>query len=71
MKNDKGKYEYYKKIGWKIITIIIALLVIFVSYKLAIFYIPFVIAYLISRLLDPMIEFLCKKIKINKIKNTL
>lgn len=66
MKNDKGKYEYYKKIGWKIITIIIALLVIFVSYKLAIFYIPFVIAYLISRLLDPMIEFLCKKIKINR-----
>ncbi|MBP3502447.1 MAG: sporulation integral membrane protein YtvI [Clostridia bacterium] len=66
MKNDKGKYEYYKKIGWKIITIIIALLVIFVSYKLAIFYIPFVIAYLISRLLDPMIEFLCKKIKLNR-----
>lgn len=66
MKNDKGKYEYYKKIGWKIITIIIALLVIFVSYKLAIFYIPFVIAYLISRLLDPIIEFLCKKIKLNR-----
>lgn len=66
MKNDNKKYEYYKKIGWKTIIIVVALLVIFVSYKLAVFYIPFVIAYLISRLLDPMIEFLCKKVKLNR-----
>lgn len=66
MKNDNGKYEYYKKIGWKVLTIIIALLTIFVSYKLAIFYIPFVIAYLISRLLDPIIVFFCNKLKLNR-----
>lgn len=66
MRNDEGKYEYYKKIGWKVLTIIIALLAIFVSYKLAIFYIPFVIAYLISKLLDPLINFFCKKLKLNR-----
>ncbi|MBO5349825.1 MAG: sporulation integral membrane protein YtvI [Clostridia bacterium] len=66
MKNDKGKYEYYKKIGWKVVTIVIALLTIFLSYKLAIFYIPFVIAYLISRLLDPLIRIGTNKLKLNR-----
>ena len=65
-KSDKGKYEYYKKIGWKALMIIIALLAVFVTYKLAIFYIPFVIAYIISRLLEPLISFLNQKIKINR-----
>ena len=66
MKNDNDKYEYFKKIGWKVLIITIAVLVIFVSYKLAIFYIPFVIAYLISKLLDPLIRFFCKKLKLNR-----
>lgn len=66
MKNNNGKYEYYKKIGWKVITIAVALLLIFVSYKLAIFYIPFVIAYLISRLLDPLIKLGTNKLKLNR-----
>lgn len=51
-----------KKIG----IIIIAVLALFVSGKLFMFYIPFLIAYIISLLVDPIIKFVSKKTNLSR-----
>ncbi len=50
----------------KIFVILIVGVLFFVAYKLSIFYIPFIIGYLISLIVDPCIRWINKKISISR-----
>src|SRR5699024_10823906 len=50
----------------RIVIFAITLIGIYLSFKLAIFYMPFLIAFLISLLLEPAIRFLMKKLKFTR-----
>ena len=39
---------------------------IYLALKLAVYYMPFLIAFVISLLVEPIIRFLCKKLKLNR-----
>ena len=60
------KSNYYKKIGLKIAVLLVALFGLFLLYKLAIFYTPFIIAIIIASLINPIINFFTKKLKFNR-----
>ena len=55
--------NYYKKVGKRLITIIFALILVYIAFKVSIFYIPFLIAFVISLTIEPLIR------KIMKITN--
>lgn len=55
--------NYYKKVGKRILIVIITLIGLYIAFKLSIFYIPFLIAFTISLLIEPLIK------KIMKITN--
>ena len=61
MELENEKIKYYKKIGIKILILAGILLGIFVAYKVAIFYLPFLIALFIATLLEPILRFFMKK----------
>lgn len=56
----------YKTIFKKIVLLILIALGIFISAKLFMFYIPFLIAYIISLLVDPIIKFINKKTNLSR-----
>lgn len=58
--------NYYKKIGLKIAVLLVVLVGIFLLYKLAMFYVPFIIALLIASLVEPLIKFMTKRLKFNR-----
>ncbi|MGN1327264.1 MAG: sporulation integral membrane protein YtvI [Clostridia bacterium] len=58
--------NYWTKVLRKLIVFAISLFAIYLSFKLAIFYFPFVIAFVISLLLEPLIKFLMKKCKLKR-----
>lgn len=58
--------EYYKKIGIKIIVLLVCLLGIFLTYKLAMFYLPFIIAIFVSTCIEPLVKIFNKKLKLNR-----
>lgn len=58
--------KYYAKILAKIAIAISALIGIFLTYKLAIFYIPFIIAMIIAACIEPLIKLLMKFTKIKR-----
>lgn len=60
------KNNYYKKIGLKIAVLAVALFGLFLLYKLAVFYTPFIIAIIIASLIDPIIKFFTKRLKFNR-----
>lgn len=62
----KEQVNYMKKIGWKIAFLAVILLGVFVTYKLAIFYIPFLIAIVVATILEPTIQFFMKKMKLKR-----
>lgn len=55
--------NYYKKVGKRLITLIFTLLLLYIAFKLSIFYIPFLIAFIISLIIEPLIR------KVMKITN--
>ena len=55
----------------KIFTLIGILFLIFCSYKLFVFYIPFVIAYFISSILNPLVNKLSKKTNITRKRSSI
>ena len=55
--------NYYKKVGKRILIVIITLIGLYIAFKLSIFYIPFLIAFTISLLIEPLIK------KVMKITN--
>lgn len=60
------KMNYYYKIIAKVIIILFILLGIFLTYKLAIFYMPFLIALAIATLIEPIIKFFTNKFKMKR-----
>ena len=58
--------NYWTKVIRKLIVLAISLFGVYLSFKLAIFYMPFLIAFIISLLLEPAIRFLMQKFKIKR-----
>ena len=58
--------NYWTKVFRRIVIFAVTLMGIYLSFKLAIFYMPFLIAFLISLLLEPAIKFLMKKLKLTR-----
>ena len=54
---------YFTKVIKNIFFLLLTLICIYFSFKLAIFYIPFLIGFVISLLIEPLIKFVNKKIK--------
>ena len=57
---------YFTKVIKNIIVFAITLLLIYLSFKLAIFYIPFLIGFIISLLIEPIIRFISNKTKFTR-----
>jgi len=55
--------NYYKKVGKRVLTFIFTLAALYIAFKLSIFYVPFLIAFVISLLIEPIIR------KVMKITN--
>ena len=48
--------NYYKKVTKRLLIYIFTLLILYIAFKLSIFYIPFLIAFIISLLIEPLIR---------------
>lgn len=57
---------YWTKVLKRLFLLAISLIGIYLSFKLAIFYMPFLIAFVISLIVEPMIKFVAKKTKLNR-----
>lgn len=58
--------KYYKKIGMKVLVVLFILIGIFLLYKLAMFYLPFIIAIIVASLIEPIVKFLMKNLKFKR-----
>lgn len=52
---------YWTKVGKRLFVFVLTILGIYIAFKLAIFYMPFLIAFIISLLVEPLIRFAAKK----------
>ena len=53
--------KYWSNVFKRIFYVVLAVMGLYVGYKSAIFYMPFLIAFLISTIMEPAIRFLMKK----------
>ncbi len=60
------KNKYYKKIGIKLLVVIFCIVALFLAYKLAMFYLPFIIAILVSMSIEPIVNFFMQKCKMKR-----
>ncbi len=58
--------NYWGKVMRNVVALLLSILVVFLGFKLAIFYMPFLIAFIISLLLEPIIKFIMKKTKLKR-----
>ena len=58
--------NYWTKVLRKIIILGITILGIYLSFKLAVFYMPFLVAFIISLIIEPIIRFFMKKVKLKR-----
>lgn len=58
--------KYYLNIMLKFLIIAFIALIIFATYKLAIFYIPFIIAFIVASIAEPLIKFFISKCKLRR-----
>lgn len=58
--------NYWRKVIRNIILLLLSVFAIFLGFKLAIFYLPFLIAFIISLLLEPVIKFIMKYAKLKR-----
>lgn len=63
---NEEKKKYYSKILFKTVVLIFTLVLLFLAYKLAIFYVPFIIAFLIATMIEPLIKFFMNKCKLKR-----
>lgn len=52
---------YWAKVSKRIIVLILSIIGIYLTFKLAIFYMPFLVAFIISLLIEPLIKFVHKR----------
>ena len=53
---------YFVKVLKKLLILTTTLIAIYLTFKLALFYIPFLIGFIISLLIEPLIKFINKKL---------
>lgn len=58
--------KYWSNVSIRIFYIILAIIGIYIAYKSAVFYMPFLIAFIISLLIEPAIRFIMRKFKITR-----
>ncbi len=58
--------NYWGKVAKNIIILGISIIAVYLGFKLAIFYMPFLIAFIISLILEPCIRFIMKKLKLKR-----
>ncbi len=58
--------NYWTKVFRKLVLLILSFITIYLSFKLASFYMPFLIAFVISLLLEPAIRFFMRKCKFRR-----
>ena len=58
--------NYWTRVIKRIAVLLFSLVLIYFSFKLAIFYIPFLIGFLISQLMDRLIKYVTKKTGMNR-----
>lgn len=58
--------NYWGKVMRNILVLLLSIIAVFLGFRLAIFYMPFLIAFIISLLLEPMIKFIMKKTKLKR-----
>ena len=58
--------NYWGKVFKNIIIVLLSILGIFLSFKLAVFYLPFLIAFILSLMIEPIIKFTMKKTKLKR-----
>ena len=52
---------YFRKVTKRIIQLLLSIIGIYLAFKLAVFYLPFLIAFIISLFMDPLIKFVYKR----------
>ena len=50
--------NYWNKVIKNILILALSILVVYLGFKLAIFYIPFLVAFILSLILEPIIKFI-------------
>ena len=60
--------KYWSNVFKKVFYVILSIIGIYLGYKFAIFYMPFLIAFIISTIMEPAIRFLMKKFNFKKIE---
>ena len=58
--------NYWNKVLKNIIILVLSIIVVFFTFKLAVFFMPFLIAFVISLMLEPVIKFIMKKTKLSR-----
>lgn len=58
--------NYWSKVLKNILVFALSILGVFLGFKLAIFYMPFLIAFILSMLLEPCIRFIMRKLKLKR-----
>lgn len=58
--------SYWTRVFNRILYVILILLGLFLAFKLAVFYMPFLIAFIIYLLMEPLIRWIMKKTKLNR-----
>ena len=58
--------NYWSKVLKKLLIFCLSILGIYLAFKLAIFYMPFLVAFIFSLLIEPIIKFCMKKLKIKR-----
>ncbi|MCR5146217.1 MAG: sporulation integral membrane protein YtvI [Clostridia bacterium] len=59
-------YKYWFGVAKKFIILLISILAIYIGFKISIFYIPFLVAFVLSLLIEPVIKFCMKRFKMRR-----
>lgn len=59
-------FKYWTSVSKKILGVILAILCVWASFKLIVFYLPFLIAFVISLIMEPWIRWIMKKLKLSR-----
>ena len=58
--------NYWNKVIKNIIILALSIIVVYFSFKLAVFFMPFLVAFIISLILEPIIKYIMKKTKLTR-----
>ena len=65
VENVEETKKYWFRVGKKLLSVILVLVGLFLAFKCAIFFLPFVIAIIINKIMSPLVKFMTNKLKFN------